>query len=54
MDVIYQYIVFDTFHPAESVIIAVLLAFVPYLVLRGLVTRVARRWFGVGSADETR
>ena len=54
MDAIYQYIVFDTFQPAESVIIAVLLAFVPYLVVRGLVTRVARRWFGVGSADETR
>ena len=54
MDAIYQYIVFDTFHPAESVIIAVLLAFVPYLVIRGLVTRVARRWFGIGSADENR
>ncbi len=54
MDAIYQFIVFDTFQPAESVIIAVLLAFVPYLVVRGLVTRVARRWFGVGSADETR
>jgi hypothetical protein len=54
MDVIYQYIDADTFHPAESVIIAVLLAFVPYLLLRGLVTHVARRWLGVGSTDDAR
>ena len=51
MDAIYQFIVFETFHPAESVIIAVLLAFVPYLALRGVVTRVARRWVGNRSAD---
>ena len=54
MDAIYQYIEYDRFHPAESVIIAVLLAFVPYLVLRGLVTRIARRWVGRGSADDAR
>jgi len=54
MDVIYQYIVFDTFHPAEAVIVAVLLAFVPYLLLRGLVTRVARRWRGDGSGSDPR
>ena len=46
MDTVYQFIEFDTFHPAEAVIIALLLAFVPYLVLRGLVTRIARRWVG--------
>ena len=45
MDSIYQFIEFDAFHPAEAVIIALLLAFVPYLLLRGLVTRAARRWF---------
>ena len=44
MDLIYQAIVFETFHPAEAVLIAILLAFVPYLLLRGPVTRVARRW----------
>ena len=47
MDLIYQFIVFDTFHPAEAVIIAILLAFVPYLVARGLVARIARRWAGI-------
>ena len=50
MDVIYQFIVFDTFHPAEAVIIALLLAFVPYLLLRGPIARVARWWLGRGSA----
>jgi hypothetical protein len=44
MDVIYQIIVLERFYPAESVIIAVLLGFVPYLVFRGVVTRIWRRW----------
>jgi hypothetical protein len=44
MDLVYQVIVFDTFHPVEAVLIAILLAFVPYLLLRGPVTRVARWW----------
>jgi len=54
MDSIYQAIEFDAFHPAEAVIIAILLAFVPYLVLRGLVTRIARRWFADRPAREIR
>ena len=54
MDLIYQFIVFDTFHPAEAVIIAGLLAFVPYLLLRGPIARVARWWLGRGSANEIR
>jgi hypothetical protein len=44
MDVIYQSIVLKTFYPAESAIIAILLAFVPYALLRGPFERVARRW----------
>lgn len=50
MDTAYQLIEFETFHPAEAVIIALLLAFVPYLVLRGLVARIARRWAGEAPA----
>jgi hypothetical protein len=42
MDVIYQLIEFESFHPAEAVIIALLLAFVPYVLLRGPVARIAR------------
>ena len=44
MDIIYQWMVLDTFYPAQSAIIAVLLAFVPYVVLRGPFERVARHW----------
>jgi hypothetical protein len=46
MDVIYQFIEFDAFHPAEAVIIALLLAFVPYVLLRGPIARIARWWIG--------
>jgi hypothetical protein len=41
-DAIYQVIVLKRFYPTEAVGIAVLLAFVPYLVIRGPVTRLAR------------
>ena len=44
MDVIYQSIVLKTFYPAKSAIIAVLLAFVPYVLLRGPFERLARPW----------
>ncbi|CCB66835.1 MULTISPECIES: hypothetical protein [unclassified Hyphomicrobium] len=44
MDAIYQFKVLGTFYPAEAVIIAVVLAFVPYLLIRGPVARIARRW----------
>ncbi len=54
MDLIYQFIVFDTFHPAEAVIVAGLLAFLPYLLLRGPISRVARWWLGRRSANEIR
>ena len=42
MDVIYQLIVLKTFYPNEALVIALLLAFVPYVIIRGLVLRVAR------------
>lgn len=44
MDVIYQLRVFETFYPAESIVIAILLAVVPYFVFRWIVERVARTW----------
>jgi len=54
MDTIYQYIVFDAFHPAEAVITALLLAFVPYVLLRGLVSRLASWWRDAGPTGKTR
>jgi hypothetical protein len=44
MDVVYQWLEFRTFYPAQAAVIAVLLAFVPYLLLRGPFLRVARHW----------
>ena len=52
MDAVYQFIEFDAFHPVEAVIIALLLAFVPYLLLRGPCARIARWWYGAASANE--
>lgn len=42
MDVIYQLVVLKIFYPGEAVIVALVLAFVPYLLLRGPVARIAR------------
>ena len=41
MDTIYQLIVFKEVHPVELIVIALLLAFVPYLLLRGPINRIA-------------
>lgn len=54
MDAIYQFIEFKTFYPAEAVIIALLLAFVPYLVLRGPFARFARWRQSDAAADKVR
>ena len=43
MDVIYQIIVLRFVYPGEAIIVALLLAIVPYLLLRGPVNRLARR-----------
>src|SRR5207253_8028930 len=44
MDAIYQVIVLGQFYPAEAVIVALLFAFIPYVIIRGPVARIARRW----------
>ncbi|MGK6310762.1 hypothetical protein [Variovorax sp. DT-64] len=43
LDVIYQIMVLRTVYPGETIVVAFLLAIVPYLILRGLVTRLASR-----------
>jgi hypothetical protein len=42
MDVIYQALVLKTFYPNEALVIALLLTFVPYVIIRGLVRRFTR------------
>jgi hypothetical protein len=54
MDVIYQLIVLKTFYPGEAVIVAIALAFFPYLLLRGPIERIARWRLDSGSVDESR
>jgi hypothetical protein len=44
LDVVYQFIEVRFVYPGEAVIVAFLLAIVPYLILRGLVTRLASRY----------
>ena len=54
MDAIYQMIVLKTFYPGEAVIVAVTLAFLPYLLLRGPVARIARAWRQRGVSVQSR
>ena len=45
MDVIYQFKVLDRFYPAEALMMALLLAVIPYFIFRWIVERVAIWWF---------
>jgi hypothetical protein len=42
LDVVYQVIVFRWVYPTESLVVAFLLAFVPYLLIRGPANRLVR------------
>jgi hypothetical protein len=44
IDIAYQGLELHAFYPGEALLVAVLLAFIPYLIVRGLATRFARRW----------
>lgn len=46
IDVVYQIIVRRFVYPGEAIIVAFVLAILPYLIVRGLVTRAARRLNG--------
>ena len=43
LDAVYQFITVRWFYPGEAVVTAVILAILPYLVLRGLVNRLTAR-----------
>jgi hypothetical protein len=45
MDVIYQLKALDQFYPAEAVVMALLLAIIPYFIFRWIVERISRWWF---------
>ena len=44
LDVIYAWIVYRWVYPGQAVIVAIILALVPYLLIRGPVTRLLRRF----------
>lgn len=54
LDGVYQFIELDRFYPGEAVIVAIVLAFVPYLVIRGPAARLARWWIDRASAEKPR
>ena len=43
MDAIYQFIALKTFYPGEALIVAFVLAIIPYLLIRGPLGRIAKR-----------
>lgn len=51
MDAIYQFIVLKTFYPGQAVVVALVLAFIPYVLLRGPVARIVHWWRGNASLD---
>ena len=48
LDVIYELIVYHWIYPTQALIVAFVLAFIPYLLVRGPVTRIASRFLRKG------
>ena len=44
LDLIYELFVYRWVYPGQALIMAAVLAFIPYLLIRGPVTRIARRF----------
>lgn len=44
LDTIYQYLALQALYPGEAIVVAFVLAFLPYLLIRGPVARVAGWW----------
>jgi len=44
MDGVYQFVVLKSFYPGQAVVIAIVLAFIPYLLLRGPIARIVLWW----------
>lgn len=54
MDIIYQLLELNGLRPLETATIAILLAFVPYLVVRGPAARIARRVMGLKDTSNSK
>jgi hypothetical protein len=44
IDVVYEFIVLRGFHPLQTIIVAAVLALIPYVIFRGPVNRAAKQW----------
>jgi hypothetical protein len=51
MDAIYQFKALDRFYPVEALMMAILLAVIPYFVFRWIVERAARWWLARKGED---
>jgi len=49
LDLIYEVLVFKTIFPGETLVVAIVLAVVPYVLVRGPAERIARLWIGSGA-----
>jgi hypothetical protein len=54
MDIVYQVMAFGRIYPLEVVVVVLVLAFAPYVLLRGRFNRIARRWIQVEKTAITR
>jgi hypothetical protein len=44
LDCVYQWLVFRWVYPVEAMFTAIILAIVPYVLMRGVINRIARAW----------
>ena len=54
LDLIYELIVWHRVYPTQAILVAVVLAIVPYLLVRGPVTRIARRFIKTSAKSRER
>jgi hypothetical protein len=53
LDAIYQAYELHFFYVGEAIIVAIVLALIPYIILRGIVRRIANRWLKPTNASAT-
>lgn len=51
MDLIYEWVMGRWFYPLETIAVAIILAVLPYVLLRGPINRIARRWVRVRGVE---
>src|SRR5262245_40236825 len=53
LDAVYQYLTTRSFFPVEALLVAIILAFIPYFLLRGPVNRIAQGWLARNAGPAT-